>query len=52
MAEADVVVIGSGATGSLLAARLGSAGRKVVMLEAGPPRNSANYTVPQYGRDV
>lgn len=38
MAEADVVVIGSGATGSLLAARLGSAGRKVVMLEAGPPR--------------
>ena len=39
MTETDVVVIGSGATGSLLAARLGTAGRKVVMLEAGPPRD-------------
>jgi choline dehydrogenase-like flavoprotein len=38
VSSTDVVVIGSGATGSLLAARLGAAGRKVVMLEAGPPR--------------
>ena len=30
MAEADVVIVGSGATGSLLAARLGAAGRKVM----------------------
>jgi choline dehydrogenase-like flavoprotein len=36
--EAEVVIIGSGATGSLLAAHLGEAGRKVVVLEAGPPR--------------
>jgi choline dehydrogenase-like flavoprotein len=38
MSEADVVIIGSGATGSLLAARLGAAGRKVVVLEGGPER--------------
>lgn len=39
VSEADVVIIGSGATGSLLAARLGEAGRKVVVLEAGPARD-------------
>jgi choline dehydrogenase-like flavoprotein len=38
VSEADVVIIGSGATGSLLAAQLGEAGRKVVVLEAGPAR--------------
>lgn len=38
MVEADVVIVGSGATGSLLAAKLGAAGRKVVVLEGGPPR--------------
>ncbi len=38
MSEADIVIVGSGATGSLLAARLGTSGRKVVVLEGGPQR--------------
>jgi len=38
MSEADIVIVGSGAVGSLMAARLGEAGRKVVVLEGGPPR--------------
>jgi len=38
MSEAEVVIVGSGATGSLIAARLGAAGRKVVVLEGGPQR--------------
>jgi choline dehydrogenase-like flavoprotein len=35
---AEVVIVGSGATGSLLAATLARAGRRVVILEAGPER--------------
>jgi choline dehydrogenase-like flavoprotein len=35
--EADVVVIGSGPTGSIVAHRLSEAGRRVVLLEEGPP---------------
>jgi choline dehydrogenase-like flavoprotein len=38
MDGADIVIVGSGATGSLLAAHLGQTGRKIVVLEGGPKR--------------
>lgn len=36
MDKVDVVIVGSGASGSLLAAKLSQAGKKVLILEAGP----------------
>jgi len=36
--ERDVVIVGSGAAGSLLAAQLAEAGKRVIILEAGPER--------------
>jgi choline dehydrogenase-like flavoprotein len=41
---ADAVVIGSGAGGSLVAARLAAAGREVVILEAGPYLKGPDFT--------
>ena len=38
MDHADVVIVGSGAAGSLLAAKLSASGRRTVLLEAGPKR--------------
>src|SRR5271169_5863497 len=35
---AEIVIVGSGAVGCTLAARLAGAGREVVILEAGPAR--------------
>ncbi|MGB8713639.1 MAG: FAD-dependent oxidoreductase, partial [Onishia taeanensis] len=35
-ASADVVVIGSGVAGALIAHRMAEAGKSVIMLEAGP----------------
>jgi choline dehydrogenase-like flavoprotein len=39
----DVCIIGSGAGGSVIAARLAAAGRSVLVLEAGPYRNEADF---------
>jgi choline dehydrogenase-like flavoprotein len=38
--KVDVVIVGSGAAGSAMAARLAAAGKQVVILEAGPDRNN------------
>src|SRR5262245_44722555 len=38
MEKVEVVIVGSGAAGSLLAAKLAQSGKAVVMLEAGPER--------------
>ncbi len=49
-AEYDVCVIGSGAGGSVIAARLAAAGRSVAVLEAGAACNPAEY--PRIERDA
>jgi choline dehydrogenase-like flavoprotein len=52
MSEFDVVIVGAGPTGAILAAELRAAGRSVLILEAGPAsgRTWAEYqaNVEQY----
>jgi len=40
----DVVVVGSGAGGGVVAGELADRGRKVLLLEAGPHRTAADFT--------
>ncbi|MGH2860644.1 MAG: GMC family oxidoreductase N-terminal domain-containing protein [Solirubrobacteraceae bacterium] len=40
----DVIVVGSGAGGGLIAGELSDAGRRVLLLEAGPYRTAGDYT--------
>jgi choline dehydrogenase-like flavoprotein len=45
--EADVVIIGSGAGGGLVAGELAKAGKSVVVLEKGGYNNEANFTLQE-----
>lgn len=48
--DADVVIVGGGAVGSVVAARLARRGLKVVVLEAGPWRSRETYRPDELGQ--
>ncbi|KAF5024499.1 hypothetical protein F66182_3439 [Fusarium sp. NRRL 66182] len=48
----EYIVVGSGAGGGPLAARLALAGHKTLLIEAGDDFNSVNYTVPAYSANA
>jgi len=48
--DADVVIVGGGAVGSVVAARLAHRGLKVVVLEAGPWRTGETYRPDELGQ--
>lgn len=45
--KVDVLVVGAGAAGSVIAAKAAQAGKHVLILEAGPPRTLADLTSSQ-----
>lgn len=45
--KADVVIVGVGAVGSIMAAELGKAGLKVIGLERGPRLKTADFTLDE-----
>ncbi|NOZ43514.1 MAG: GMC family oxidoreductase, partial [Alphaproteobacteria bacterium] len=45
--KVDVIIIGSGAAGSLMAAKLSAGGKKIIILEAGPERTLGDLTSSQ-----
>ncbi len=45
--KVDIVIVGSGAAGSLIAAEMSEAGKKVLILEAGPERGLNDLTSSQ-----
>lgn len=46
MTEFDIVVVGAGAAGAIVASRLAEAGHKVCVLEAGPPDRNIFIKIP------
>lgn len=48
----EYIVVGSGAGGGPLAARLALAGHKTLLIEAGDDYNTNNYTVPAYSANA
>jgi gluconate 2-dehydrogenase alpha chain len=42
--KTDVVIVGAGAVGGVMAAELGKAGMKVIALERGPRLSTADFT--------
>ncbi|HEV2388182.1 MAG TPA: GMC family oxidoreductase [Candidatus Acidoferrales bacterium] len=53
MEKVDAVIVGAGAAGSLLAAKLSQAGKKVVVLEGGPERSPSDlYSSQLWARRI
>jgi choline dehydrogenase-like flavoprotein len=53
MEKQDVVIVGSGAAGSLLAAKLSQGGKRVLILEAGPEHTTADlYSSQLWARRI
>ncbi|KAF7555062.1 hypothetical protein G7Z17_g2430 [Cylindrodendrum hubeiense] len=48
----EYIIVGSGAGGGPLAARLALAGHKTLLIEAGDDYNTVNYTVPAYSANA
>ena len=51
-ADPDVLIVGAGVTGALIAWRLAAAGRRVLVLEAGPERPHRSELVGAFARSI